>query len=239
MKKQSMTIGKFSHSFFILVILGLLISCSHNRNNDRGKLGLNGDVKFFFERQYEAEMKFGNWQEGDIENYGHNKVYFTKDGFIEFIDYLNDEDELTSKYVPELKDGKVVKEIYYDEDGELLYINEINHISKKELKFVGYNKDGEKVSEGISIFGNNRIEKIKHKEFEDGKVSGEFTTTFEYDQDGNLIVQKEVNKSGEILQHYRYEYLSFDTNNNWTKRLEYSSDSDKPDRITIREYEYY
>ena len=43
-----------------------------------------------------------------------------------------------------------------------------------------------------------------------------------------------------ITYFLKYEYLSFDENKNWTKRLDYDSEEGKePENIVIREYEYY
>ena len=79
-----------------------------------------------------------------------------------------------------------------------------------------------------------------YQTFEENKVKEEYTVVFEYDKDGNLVSQKRTDKKGEIAYFFKFEYLAFDENKNWTKRLDYDSEErEEPKKIVIREYEYY
>ncbi len=233
-----MTIKNYLKIIFLLIIFGAFTSCS--KNNDRSKFGLNGKVKSYLEMHYEAEMKFGEWNKEDIKYDGHHKVLFNKDGYYQWIEYLDDDNELTGKLIPTREKGKLIEESYYDKDGKLNSKTIITHDSNNELKFVAYNEDGEKTSQGKSFFENNRVIRQEYQTFENDKIENEYTVTFEYDKDWNLISQKQTNKKGKLTYFRKYEYLSFDKNDNWTKRLVYDSEQgEEPDEIVIRKYEYY
>jgi hypothetical protein len=208
------------------MITGLITSCS--KNSDWNRLGLKGNVKTYLEKRYEPEMKFGEWENGEIEDYGHNKLYFDDD--------LN----ISGKLIPTLEKGKVIEESYYDGDGKLYSKTKITHNSSDVLEFDVFNKEGEKISQGKSLFKNNRIYNQEYQIFEDGKIENEYKVEFEYDKDWNLISQKQTNKKGEITYFIKSKYLAFDKNHNWTKRLDYdSANEEEPKTIVIREYEYY
>lgn len=222
----------------LLITIGLLTSCSNN--NDWNRFGLNGKVKTYLERYYEAEKRFGEWENGDIEYYGHNRISFDSEGNYQWIEYLDDDNELSAKLIPKRENGEVIEEAYYDEDGELISKTKIIHNSKDELEFIAYDKDGEKTIQGKSYFANNRIIKQQYQTFEDNKVKEEYAVVFEYDKDGNLVSQKQTDKKGEITYFLKFEYLAFDENKNWTKRLNYDSEEgEEPENIVTREYEYY
>ena len=87
---------------------------------------------------------------------------------------------------------------------------------------------------------NNRVIKQQYQTFEDNKEKEEYTVVFEYDKDENLVSQKQTDKKGEITYFLKFEYLAFDENKNWTKRLNYDSEEgEEPENIVIRAYEYY
>lgn len=233
-----MTTKNYLKISVILIIISFLTSCSYI--NDWNRSGLNGKVKTCLERHYKAEKKFGEWENGDIEFYGHNRVSFDSEGNYQWIEYLDDDNELSGKLIPKRENGDAIEEAYYDEDGELFSKTKIIHNSKDDLEFISYNEDGEKITQGKSYFANNRVIKQQYQTFEDNKVKEEFTVVFEYDKDGNLTSQKQTDKKGEITYFLKFEYLDFDENKNWTKRLNYNSEEGaEPTIIVIREYEYY
>lgn len=233
-----MTTKNYLQIFFLFGIIGLMTSCS--KNSDWNRFGLRGNVKTYLEKHYEPEMKFGEWENGDIEYSGHNKVSFDEEGNYQWIEYLDDDLELSGKLIPKRENGEVIEGSYYDEEGKLYNKSKITYNSSNELEFVVYDKNGEKTSQGKSLFKNNRIYSQEYQTFEDGKIENEYKTTFEYDKNENLISQKQTNKKGEISFFTKFKYLSFDNNNNWTKRLDYDPENEEePKTIVIREYEYY
>ncbi len=223
----------------LILAFGLMASCS--RDNDYKSFGLNGKVKTFLEHEYEAEMKFGEWEIGVSKYYNHSKVYFDKDGNYQWIDDLDDDNNLFRKLIPKRENGEIIVENYYDADGKLISKTKIIRNSKDEKEFIQYDKDGIKTTQGKSHFAKNRVIKQQYQNFEDSKIKEEFTVVFEYDKDGNLISQKKTDKNGAISYSFTFKYLAFDEKNNWIKRHDYDSEkeTEKPDKIVIRKFEYY
>jgi hypothetical protein len=233
-----MTNKNILNVFIFLVISGFITSCS--KICDWNRFGLKGKVKVYFEKHYKPQMKFGQWENGDVEYFGHNKVSFDSDGNYQWIDYLDSDFKLLGKVIPSREKGEILDESYYDYEGKLFSKTNFTTNSNNELELSGYDKDGNKIFQGKSIFKNGRIHITENQTFKDGKIVNELKITFEYDNDGNLISQKHTNKSGKIMYYTKYKYLSFDKYNNWIKRLDYDSENGKePKAIEIREYEYY
>lgn len=232
-------IGKQVISFKWILLFGtatILVSCSNI--NERKNFGLNGNVKSYFVRLYEAEKKFGKWENGDIEYYGHSRVTFDSKGLYQEIGYYDDDMDLTGKLLPIREKGKVIQEEYYDGDGDLQSKTVIKHISKNERDFETFNLDGKRTTYGKTIIKNGKVTKTIYTSTQNSNENETHTTLFEYDKHGNLISQKQINKKGEINSYLRFEYLELDTKKNWTKRLMYKDD-DEPENIAIREIEYY
>ena len=222
----------------LLIAVGIFTSCSSN--NDWDRYGIKGEVKTFLEKNYDAEMGLEGWEKGNIKHYGYNKVLFDKNGNYKWLEYRDDGNGLSGKLIPKREKEKVIEESYYNEGGELISKTTIIHNFNDELDFTVFDSDGEKTSQGKSFFKNNRISKQEYQTFEDNKIKNEYSIVFEYDKEGNLISQKQIDKKGETTYFFRYKYISFDDNNNWTKRLDYNSqEGEAPNKITIREYEYY
>ena len=153
--KRHMTTKNYFIIPVLLITIGLLTSCSNN--NDWNRFGLNGKIKTYLERNYEAEMKFGEWETGDIEYYGHNRVSFDSVGNYQWIEYLNEDNELSRKLIPKRENGDVIEEACYDDDGALIGKSKIIRNSRAELEFTSYGEDGEKNTQGKSYFANNRV----------------------------------------------------------------------------------
>ncbi len=222
----------------LLMTIAILTSCSNN--SDWNRFGLNGKVKTYLERKYEAEKKFGEWENGDREDYGNNRIFFDIEGNYQCAEYLDKDNGLLGKFIPQRENGEIIEEIYYNKDGKL--INKIKNIhnSKDEFEFIVFNKDGEKTTQGKYYFVNNRCVKKEVQTFEEDKVKEEYSVVAEYDKKGHQISEKHTDKKGEITYFMKFKYIDFDKNNNWTKRFGYGSEEgEEPENIFIREYEYY
>ena len=232
MKKKNISIS-------IFVTLGVtVISCSNQ--TDWNRFGLKGKVKSYYEIYYEAEKKFGEWENGEIEYYGHNRVNFNEKGNYLEIKYLDEDGELTGKLIPKYENGKVIEESYYDGDGNLINKTKINHISSSKIEFETYDEEEEKLNQGKSFIENNRIVKYIFTTYEESEIKNDITIFFEYNKIGQLISQKQTDKKGEIILYKKFQYLKTDDKGNWLKRLNYNSqDDEKPENIVLREYEYY
>lgn len=232
-KKQK----QFQSSKWILLVCSVTILMSCSNIDERENFGLNGNVKSCFERLYEVEKKFGKWENGDIEYYGHSRITFDKKGLYQEIEYYDDDMDLTRKLLPVREKGKVLEEIYYDGDGKLQNRTTILHISKNEIDSESFDVDGKKLAHAKTIQENGKAMKTIYTATRNSEDET-YTTLFEYNKDGNLISQKSTNKKGEIVFYLKFEYLEFDKKKNWTKKLTYEDD-DEPINIAIREIEYY
>lgn len=219
----------------MLIIIGLLTSCSNN--NDWNRFGLNGKVKTYLEQYYEAEVKFGEWEKGDIQFIGHSRTSFDNDGNYKWVEYLDEDNELFYKCIPKRENGELIEEVVYDEDGKLINKSKFFRNSNDEQEFIQYDKDGVKTAQGKLYIENNLVIRQQIQIFEEKKVKEEYSDVFEYDKDGNTIGQKKSDINGEIIGNINYKYLAFDEKKNWTKRLYYVDGV--PTSIVIREYEYY
>ena len=253
----------------ILIIISFLTSCSNN--NDWNTYGLNGKVKTYSEREYFAKKKFDEWEKRFSWHRSYERVTFDSEGNCQWIEDFDSDNELSAKLIIKRENGDVIERQLYDEDGKLIVKGKIIHNSKDEIEeFIDYNKDGEKTRQGKKYFANNRVIKEQWQTFEDNKVKeeytivfeydknnrvikkqgqvfkdnnkvGEYTCVFEYDKDGNLLSEKSTDKQG-VIYFEKYEYLAFDENKNWTKRLysfSYDKEATEHEYIQIREYEYY
>ena len=222
----------------VLVTFGLLTSCSSK--NDWDTFGLKGKVRTFSAQLYDAESKFGVWKPGNKQSFGHTVISFDRYGNYTSLDYMDENGQLTTKEIPKRENGQLVEANYYDGDGALISRSKVTHLSDEETKFVGYDATGEKSSAGTFYFRDGRMVKQLLQIFSDGEISQELTNEMTYNEEGNLISQKQTDQNGEIVFHLRFEYLDPDDQQNWTKKLQYNAEKEgEPENITIFEYEYY
>lgn len=114
----------------LLITIAILSSCSNN--SDWNKFRLNGKVKTYLEKKYKAEKKFGEWQNGDIEYSGHNRVFFDSDGSYQWTECLDKDNKLLAKFVSQKENCKVIEESYYGQDGKL--ISKKNLLTNQKMK---------------------------------------------------------------------------------------------------------
>tara|TARA_R110001592_G_scaffold319955_1_gene597786 strand:- start:1254 stop:1937 length:684 start_codon:yes stop_codon:yes gene_type:complete len=223
--------------FLVLGIVTTILFSSCSTKNDCNTLwGFNGHVKTSLEKVYDAEEKFGNWENGDINYYGHSLTKFDKNGNYTEINQLDSDGKMTKKTIPIRENGRVIEEITYNKDGKKESLTKIIFINNNETESVSYDNKGNKESSG-KIFRENG-KNIKSTYTLEG--GDKIITSWEYDKNGNDISLKTVNQKGEILYYEKYEYLKFDEKNNWTRKLIYKdSDNDNPKNIVIREIKYY
>ncbi len=136
-----------------------------------------------------------------------------------------------TKYIND-KDGNCIELNQYDSIGNLF--------NKVKTNF-SYNKEGYRIVERKSYYA-------------DGSFSSHLKTIF--DKNGNEIESYYYDESGKIYQkinskynsknllieyrerqEYRYKYTKFDSNKNWTEKIEY--ENGKPVKIIERKIVYY
>jgi hypothetical protein len=235
-----MTLKKYKNYCCLIIVVATFVSCS--KVTDWHKFGVKSKVKTYNEKYYKPLLKNGKWEKGEIAFLGHNNVSFDKDGNYVLIEYMSDNDELSGKVIPKRVDGYVTEENFYLENGTLINSIQLKRVSDRKQEFVVINNKGKKTSEGKMLSKNDRIIKQKYKTFEEDVFGGEkeYLVSFEYDENGNMVSRQLQDSKGAVDYFYRYEYVDFDDNNNWTKRLDFKSqESKKPENVVIREYIYY
>ena len=178
----------------VIITFILLSSCS-TENDCNTFFGYNGSVKSSLERVYEAEEKFGKWENGDIEYYGHSLTKFDKKGNYTEINQLDDDGELTRKIIPNRENGQIIEEVFYNDDGEKESLIKINFISANEIETESFDSNGEKVGGGKVFRENGKNVKSVFNQDNENKT----ITEWEYDKDGNQISQKMTDERGEIV----------------------------------------
>ena len=229
-------IENIMHTFIILILL--TTSCT--KKNDWVRYSLHGKVKSCYETYYEAENKFGEWTNGDISYYNHNRVSFTNNGVYGGTEYFDDEGKLNSKSIPKYEDGIRIGECQYDQDGKLIGKTKINHISSKVIEIISYDESGRTMSKGRSFLKKNLFTGGDYETFDNGKLTGKSKTIIVHDQNGNIQSWQVIDEKGQEKYFLRYEYLEFDKMHNWIKRITFNSkNSNKPEDFVIREIVYF
>ena len=227
-------IKRLIKTLMTFLAFSIVISCSNQ--NDWSRFALQGKVKSTYEKYYEAEQKFGEWQAGDINYWGHNKISFDNSGRFMTKESFDEDGELRGKYVPSFVDGDIIEGIEYDDEGDLLTKYLFEHISANEIKITTYNNEGEPISYTTEFLKDGRTTKSVNQNRDNEKTTIEFI----YDKNGDLTTQVYYLPTGEKILEMKYEYLEFDKNGNWTKRLDYNlSDTENPENIVIRDIVYY
>jgi hypothetical protein len=175
------------------------------------------------EYEYISKVKiFHKYDDGGLELELNN---FYKDTLVQRIKYkydnmgnkveINSYDysgKLSYKIKQVFKEKNVIQSKEYDEDGLLSSTNKYK-----------YNNNGN-IIENIVLDSNN-------------KVTNKYNS--KYDENNNLIEWRVFidNDIRNELTTYKYSYLKFDSNKNWTEKIEYENDI--PTKITLRTIEYY
>ncbi|WP_298512926.1 hypothetical protein [uncultured Kordia sp.] len=234
-----MKIRKHSVIPVLIIVFTLFSSCSQKTETDWSVYELKGKVKKYVERNYEPETKFGEWYAGEQYEYGNHSVAFDSNGNYTKIDFINEKNELRKRTIPKRENGKVIEEFKYDEDGQLEKVAKCKYLSDSKVEYILYDEDGKEVGSGKTFLENGRISRRDYKEFSDGKTIFEIRMKFKHNEDGLVSALEQTDEDGNV-ENYRYEYLEFDDQNNWTKRLNYNVDDSKmPERLVIRNYDYY
>ena len=228
---------KYLNVFMIALLVGVITSCSKT-NNDWNREGLKGKVESYTQKYEGATEKFGEWvASSDYGNYV--KVTFNETGNRVQTEEFDD-NRLIDKSILKSEDGKIIEESKHYNDGELFEVIKSTYLPKDKVEKVGYYPDGRIASVKTEYYKNDRLAKVEERDIED-KSKIYFTTTYKYDKDKNVIKRENKHHEPKETYVYDYEYIEFDDIGNWTKRLEYPSDSRSAINtfITIREFTYF
>lgn len=235
-----MTVQTFTKLFIILITLGTISSAFSQNGWKRD--GLKGKVKSIQETYFEAENISDSWEKGAIQPYGHKQITFDKKGIYQGTQFLNNVLEFSDKLVPFMENQLMKEESFLDKEGQLINVTKYTYNSKNELAFNTFNDEGQKISTGKVLLKKNRIVKSLFKTFEGSQKDLLFTTVFVYNKQGDVASMTVSSEKGEIIQNTKFEYLSVDDHQNWTKRLIINVldiDNKEPKIIAIRVLEYF
>jgi hypothetical protein len=242
----------------ILMIAVFLASCNSNKN-DLEESNLKGEIWKVKETSYEGEEKFGKYQIGDKNYWGHQFYVFNKDGNLTELQRLDrkgkteriskynydkdgncmeittyEDDEVVQKQVNRIEKGKLVEVQVFDKDGEL---------SDKYQ----YNYSGDDISSG-KVFNSNGKLNIT---FKNGYSSGFLNTqivkdsldeiksilTYERNNEGDIINQKIEYPKDTSENVYTFSY-DYDDKGNWLKQYQFDKEG-KIEDIIVRNIVYY
>lgn len=274
----------------VIIILG---SCSNNSftDNDLTKDNLRGNVVSIVTIVYDAKQKFGEivkdevqtnlLQKNFIKTYNnkgyllefiplfgmepliHYKMYYIKEGIIEYYDCLELNGELNSKFIHKYdQNGKLDKICKYNPNGELEF--ETNHY---------YNPSGD-LFQTIKIDDNPIITQYEYigdsimiaeqffhkglgvpnilidlKKFKNDKLFEKTTrdkekSTYEYNKFGDISREYVNSYRLDTMLSFNIEYeYTYDEIGNWVKLIKYATlnNSDRiiPASVTLRDIVYW
>lgn len=248
----------------IAIVAASAAGCSSKPETQNGweTMNLHGDVKSLLSVAYEPMEAPGGVMMGAPLNYAQSHFYyeFNKDGFVTRNEwYLYDSVTSWDEYYYGA-DGKLEKifskSVYYDGETsiEVDWINATDYVrrtydenhemmmeedvkaSKDKIHSIVNGAGGEQDTEYITYFKNGRVARVENKS-DDSVASMEY----EYNDKGDEV-SLVTYMDGELFGKLSFEYLEYDKNDNWIKRVVYEQYEDGdgiPVEFTQRTIEYY
>lgn len=163
---------------FVINFMILLSSCTNKQTYDYEYYGLNCPVKSVKVTTYEAESKFGEILNGDLEPDGNYLAVFNGVGNLESISY-------------------------YDEDGDLSRIGKYKYNEENKVTAVSdYDNDGDLVSQTMYTYNNDHIESFTIKSYWSDK---EVIRVYKHKWNGEYIIETDVLVDGELYSKTKYK----------------------------------
>lgn len=226
---------------FISSILLLLIFTSCEGNIDYQKLDeVTSHVKSYTFNYNEVELRFGEWE-----------AVNTLDGFPSKV-VTFDESILKEKVVESAYSVWPSTTIYNSEKGKIVGFNRFDHEGEQIERGMYYNVSTSGwVMKVINVHGDTvrneavNIENERYKMIITSDYVSDFFQKYETRYaEGYLVNSKNwistvENVFNDDPNEFRYEYLEFDQHGNWTRRLVYNVDSEEPNFMAIRTFEYF
>ncbi|QZT38191.1 hypothetical protein K5X82_04635 [Halosquirtibacter xylanolyticus] len=237
----------------------LTLSCA-NPTKDKDILGLKGEVKECHETRYDAQKKDGKWTKSYIQQYAFENFYMNIEGNYDSIKYKDQDNKIIMYLIPERKDGRIDVEKIFDADGQLMYSQKYQYYSDFETYYEKLTPNGLKEMEfRVSYDIYHRIKSMKYKLFTykqkvDSSIDDKKNKALKSSQkpidisnydvkytykDGH-IESIQTSLEDNISYTISYEYLEFDSYDNWIKRVEkYSDGYNKRYTYVTHEISYY
>ncbi|MHC1705026.1 MAG: hypothetical protein AB9846_14040 [Tenuifilaceae bacterium] len=225
------------------LVLSFLISC----NSEEGveitwrDYQIVGKVKMLSEKTIFAKVSKDLTESLDTILSKHTLIqnrYFNNKGLITEFNYFDKDSLLTLRNVYKISNGRIIGAKEYKK-GKLTEKVEINKISENIFEAKTTNIESNEI---ISTSYTHRKDGFTYKQISESKLSGRIHKNNKY------YIRNETGLITEIIDTIRIDnqlftnktlvkYFEFDQRNNWTKKIEYPSDSIC--RITFRKCDYY
>lgn len=216
-----------SLSIYTFVLCILICSCSKKEKTTIEELNLHGDVKSIKTSVYDAEVKFGELQTGELVSYwfdhplcyyqpsfisGHSSIYvqmFNNKGMIESLTEYDGEMDLERKFIYTQERCKINSIKEYDEDGDLTIAYEWQYDKKtdKLLHFREYNKNGNLVETTEYKYDNKTNELLEVKTTNEEEVEISRTVYIRKEGDETINWIRYIKGDKDSKGSYKEEYL--------------------------------
>jgi len=216
--------------FFALI--AILSACSGG-DSDLAKSGLKGNISSVIEHQFEAVHKDDGWVEGRPGMYGHRIIQYDAEGnYVKSLALIYTGDTIGYTTV-RWEDGEKVEEVFHSLVDGRTTRTIMERVNEKQVNFEVW--EGETLQfEGASYFDSRGRVVSQVRVVDEREVINHFV----YDK-GLMVKSFQEELTGEITGTQLFEYIEFDDEGNWTKRLIYpTEDRIVPEVITTRTYNY-
>lgn len=242
----------------ILMCTTILFGCNSNKN-DLEDHNLKGKIWKLKETSYEGEEKFGKYQIGDKNYWGHQFYLFNESGNLIETQRLDRKGkvERVSKYIYD--DASNCKEIttYEDDDVVQKKVNliENNRIMEVQVfdkdaeltKKYQYNYSGSDISDGKIFNGNGGLNISFENELSSGLLEKQIAKdsidevtsiiTYERNREGDITKQTVEYPKDTTEYFYTFQY-EYDDIGNWIKQFQFDKEGEIKD-IIVRNIIYY
>ena len=228
-------------TFFAVLIMALLVSCS-GESNDLDRNGLKGKVRATRDFTCNATYENENWVAGVECDNGFRVVeYDTEGNYIQSYT-MSDCGDTTTLSTSKRENGEVVEESYFTRinmtpiHSKLVLVSRtvMDRVSEEQVNFEVWQNDQLRYEGATYYDSKGRIEKqVQVVENREVIVHHVF--------DKNLLVEMwQEEMDGRRSATQQYEYSDFDEHGNWTLRLVYSGEEKiTPEFAITRVLEYY
>lgn len=221
-----------NHSLIICASIVIMSSCSGG-DSDLAKSGLKGNISSVIEHQFEAVHKDDGWVEGRPGMYGHRIIQYDAEGNYVKSLALNYANDTVGYTTVRWEDGEKVEEVFHSQVDGRTTRTIMERVNEKQVNFEVW--EGETLHfEGASYFDSRGRLVSQVRVVDERQVINHFV----YDK-GFMVKSFQEELTGEISGTQLFEYIEFDDEGNWTKRLIYpTEDRIVPEVITTRTYHY-
>lgn len=240
---------------FWFLFIAILFACSNGIKsfpNDWEIYGLNGKVKSYTDRVYEAKKRNGVWERHKMMPESIYNTKFNKKGYVLRTKIFNEFEDLMGiekyHYYKNTKTSKTysIRKEYGNLKRTLERKSVYKIISKTEIEFENFNYapfEGTESKSGtgkIALKGNKIVKIINIIYIDTNQNTEKMIQDNNYNNQNELISTYIRNKKSGLDQKFTLEYLEYDSLNNFTKKLRTLSKGNKKENfLIIREIEYY